>query len=263
MDYYQILRIKHSATLDEIKHAYRKLAISYHPDKNSDPQAENIFKEVNEAYDILSDPEKRRKYDLRLQYSLIEPVEEQTKPKHRDPAYRPDRPKVYRKSEGQRVREMMQEYLPLAQKSILLCFIISIILLTDFLWPTQVSKEKINRISLRKTYSRNSSTTWWVIETDGGHVIDLPYSVSEFAQRGQRVSVRSSFFLDVPTRVETSGLSFKIWKSIYGNFIFAPAALLIISTLGMFFRKKVDFGFNLGVTSFIILVFTVIIVLVL
>jgi len=262
MDYYQILGIKHSATIDEIKHAYRRLAISYHPDKNSDPQAENIFKEVNEAYDVLSDPEKRRRYDLRLQYAFIEPVE-QTRPKHRDPAYRPDRPKVYRKSEGQRVREMMQEYLPLAQKSILLCFIISIIFLTDFLWPAQVSKEKINSTSLRKTYSRNSSTTWWVIETSGGHVVDLPYNVSEFAKRGQWVSIRSSFFLDVPKHIETSGVSFKIWKSIYGNFIFAPAALLIISTLGMFFRKNVDFGFNFGVTSFIILVFTVIIVLVL
>lgn len=62
--YYKILNIQSNATQDEIKKAYRKLATKYHPDKNpEDPTAEEKFKEINQVYSILSDPEKRRLYD--------------------------------------------------------------------------------------------------------------------------------------------------------------------------------------------------------
>ena len=62
-DYYKTLGISKTATEGEIKTAYRKLARRYHPDVNKEPAAEDKFKEVNEAYQVLSDPEKRKKYD--------------------------------------------------------------------------------------------------------------------------------------------------------------------------------------------------------
>jgi molecular chaperone DnaJ len=62
-DYYEILGLSRDATAEEIKQAYRKLAFQYHPDHNPDPEAEAKFKEINEAYEVVSDPEKRRKYD--------------------------------------------------------------------------------------------------------------------------------------------------------------------------------------------------------
>ena len=63
-DYYEILGVDRNATQEEIKKAYRKLAVQYHPDKNpGDKEAEEKFKELAEAYAILSDPEKRRRYD--------------------------------------------------------------------------------------------------------------------------------------------------------------------------------------------------------
>ncbi len=63
-DYYDILGVSRSASQEEIKRAYKKLAIKYHPDKNKgDKDAENKFKEINHAYDILSDSEKRAIYD--------------------------------------------------------------------------------------------------------------------------------------------------------------------------------------------------------
>ena len=63
-DYYEVLGVAKSASADEIKKAYRKLAVKYHPDKNpGDKEAEEKFKEAAEAYSILSDPDKKAKYD--------------------------------------------------------------------------------------------------------------------------------------------------------------------------------------------------------
>ncbi len=62
-DYYEILGVPRNASQEEIKKAFRRLARKYHPDINKDPSAQEKFKEINEAYQVLSDPEKRKLYD--------------------------------------------------------------------------------------------------------------------------------------------------------------------------------------------------------
>src|SRR3954463_5164532 len=62
-DYYKVLGVDRKASQEEIKKAYRKLARKYHPDTNKEAGAEDRFKQISEAYDTLSDPDKRKKYD--------------------------------------------------------------------------------------------------------------------------------------------------------------------------------------------------------
>ena len=72
-DYYEVLGIQKGASEDEIKKAYRKMAMKYHPDKNpGDKEAEEKFKEANEAYAVLSDPDKKNKYD-RFGHAGVDP----------------------------------------------------------------------------------------------------------------------------------------------------------------------------------------------
>jgi DnaJ-class molecular chaperone len=62
-EFYELLGVSRDASEAEIKKAYRKLAMEYHPDRNSSPEAEARFKEITEAYEVLRDPQKRAAYD--------------------------------------------------------------------------------------------------------------------------------------------------------------------------------------------------------
>lgn len=86
-NYYAILGISHTANADEIKTAYRELAKKYHPDKNNgNKSAEEYFKEIQQAYAVLSNSEKRKKYDLKMSYGNTHPKQRQSAP-YRGNAY--------------------------------------------------------------------------------------------------------------------------------------------------------------------------------
>lgn len=79
-DYYKVLGVSKSASAADIKRAYRKLSLKYHPDKNSSPEAATKFAEIANAYDVLSDPEKRSTYDKGGEEAVKQQEQRQNQP---------------------------------------------------------------------------------------------------------------------------------------------------------------------------------------
>lgn len=262
MTYYDILGVTRSATESEIKRAYRKLAVVYHPDKNPDPSAEQLFKLINEAYEVLGDPPKRSRYDLELMAPDTVIQTAPPPPRHRDPAYRPRRARPRRKSESERLRDLMLLYLPYTARISMLCFGLCVLMTIDYLWPRQQTSENIEYVTQRRDYRRTGSVTWWVIHTTNGHVIDIPYERSNYFLPGEKVVLHQSRFFKIPVQIEARQLSLSLGRNIYGNFIFAPIALLVVSGLGVVARRDVDYGFNLGVATFVLFIFFIAIILI-
>jgi curved DNA-binding protein CbpA len=261
-DYYKILGVRSTAHDADIKRAFRQLAVRYHPDKNSDPSAELLFKEINEAYTVLSDPQKRAGYDWKRQKPLAE--FEPAPPKHRDPAYnRPRQKGPPRKSERQRMFELMSRYQPTINRITFVCFLISAIMLIDYLLPNRISEEKITRTYHHTTTAGKYSATWHDIITSGEKKIEVSFELAKYFQTEDNIIVTSSLLFGVLRSVEANGKFVALRKSIYGNFVFAPAALLLISFMALLFRKDVEKSFNYGIVTMVILFFTGVIILLL
>jgi hypothetical protein len=259
-DYYAILRIQRYANSNEIKRAYRKLAIQYHPDKNPDVSAEHVFKEINEAYEVLGDPSKKASYDLRLTNPYVETVAQSSPRPHRDPAYRRRRAPVYRKSERERLIEIMATMLPLANKIVYFSFAICVLFALDYGLPFRHTNELIFESDFQSS-SRKNVTQWWVVTTNSGRRIQLFFRHSDDFKTGDTVVIESTQLLNVPLKITGKTAKATISKSIYRSFSFVPIALFLTSWFGIYYRKKIDYGFNSGLICSLILTITLIVYL--
>jgi curved DNA-binding protein CbpA len=253
MDHYETLGVSRNATSAEIKRAYRRLAVLYHPDKNPDPAAENFFKEVNQAYDVLSDPVKKRSYDLRGQ-TIFEHHHQPQQPQHRDPAYRnPNRPQPKYKGERQRLLELMADYLPFIQRATWFCLVVSSIAMIDFVLPHRDSNDTVESGFVRTAKVGRSKSTYYNFSTRAGRNIEVEVRNAQSLEPGASVNIESSLLFDIPRYINTKNETIRVAKSIYGNFLFAPVGLFILAVLGYFFRNNIETSFNLGVSCLLVL----------
>lgn len=232
----------------EIKQAYRKLALQFHPDKNPSAEAETIFKEINEAYEILGDSQKKSSYDHLLRG--VSPAAPTGSREHRDPQYRPQPPGSFsRTSKRQELIAVMKEYLKYALMASRAALVLAATLIADYTLPMEKTERQVLYTSYRKEFRGGRSLQ---LNLKEGEVISLgKKDIQEFRQ-GTRIFIYRSSMFGVPIKVENEKTNFSatVPLSIYGNFIFCPIVMLITSLLGTFCGKGVEFRFNLGVVNF-------------
>ncbi len=249
-DYYQVLGLNAAASAAEIKTRFRQLVVQYHPDKNNTVEAASRIREINEAYDVLGDPNKKIQYDYQRSNLVFQ---QQTTRPHRDPAYH--RTRTHRKPAVSSQYLMMQQCMPYVTKLIYFSLFFCGFLILDLVLPKRVQEEividKRSHIARSRGRSYHSSD---IIYTNTGTTFEIDLESTGPLEDGKVIFVSYTRIQNIPIRVADGAyFSVRVPVTIFGNFIFAPIILLVLSTLGFYFRKNVSMAFNLGTTIFFIL----------
>lgn len=154
----------------------------------------------------------------------------------------------------------MAEYMAYALNASRVAFAFCILLSVDFILPPS---EKIQHIkSIERSGGRRSSS--WRLQTNDGLVLKVASEAGREFVAGTEVTVYRSLFLSVPRSVVNNSNQFKakVSISIYGNFIFFPLGMLIVSLIGLMYRKEIETQFNLGVVSMLLILFNLVLLFV-
>jgi len=224
------------------------MAYQFHPDRNRNPQAEAVFKEVNEAYQVLGTAEKRWAYD---QQRLSPQV-----PAHRDPAVR-RRPPGYRpQPKGpSETFLVMQTCLPYLVWVFYFGLAISILFALDRALPSEIENQPV--VFQRATYARQQNV---YLVNDAGRKYGIAPDDLPYLANCNEISVRSSALLSILINItnRSTGYTTTNLASLYRNYLFAPLVLFIVSVLGLAYRKGVEFRFNMAIVAIFVLLLTLI-----
>ncbi len=263
-DYYQVLRINRQASAPEVKRAYRRLAVLFHPDKNRSEQALRLFQEINEAHEVLSDPQRRTQYDELLAGGGAPSIPVPPGGWHRDPAYRRRQQQGYRptKSGPSEKLLMMLHMLRYLRTTSFIGLAWCGLLLLDYWLPFDVSRETVlpegyRKISWKLHHVAN------VVVTDQGNQFPVPLQGVDYFPVGSTIEVVTSRILNVLVRVEAQDDRFIIdsLASIYQNMMVVPIILFVVSAAGMVVKQGIEFRFNILIAVWILLFFNLIFLL--
>ncbi|MBL7853978.1 MAG: DnaJ domain-containing protein [Cyclobacteriaceae bacterium] len=235
-NYYTILGISTTASDADIKSAFRSLAMQYHPDRNRDPHAESIFKEINEAYEVLSDPQKRTQYDFLLQQYVHEPLVIRTV-RHRDPAYRATRSGTTMRSHYTKA-ELMVRYLPYFHWLCWVGLTFSCAFGLDFLLPRNTTIENIDH-SYAVRRKRHSSPTYVHI-TESGKKFK---STDTYIPAGTVVTLDHTKLFSTVINVKFDNQQM-FTGYVYRELSFFPIILFLAAVLGIVFKNRVEMALN-------------------
>lgn len=259
-NYYTILGVSPNAHAADIKRAYRRLALQYHPDKNPSPEAELFFKEVNEAYQVLSDPQLRYAYDQQLLGIANETFVPETDPRNRDPYFRrkagmESNPVPSKNSQY----ELMKQYLPFFAWSTRISFFFTLFLMFDFIAPVSFSEEIINEVyTVYKTKRYGSQYyAYDVLVTNEGTEVKLYDREASRFWDETTILIGKTMVYKLPKAVRNPETEYTVDKiGIFGDIRYVAFFLFITSLLGILFSKKVTFSFNLSIVNFTLLIIT-------
>lgn len=259
-DYYGILGVRRAASAAEIKRAYRLLAIRYHPDKNPAPEAEALFKEINEAYDILSDPVKKQQYDYRWESPYQNTYTEKHEPQQDDPRYRRRRPAHYKPAPRKpTLNDLIASYHSRMLWVNYLALFVLAMLAVDYFLPQEHVEETVFRKAQkfrfdngRRKYDHD------LLETLEGSNIRIPDHVADRFDSDQSIGVYRTPMFGTIRAVAADTETFAIYSSgIYGPIGFIPLLLLGSAVMGIYLRKDITSSFNFSVVSATLLFITI------
>lgn len=263
-DYYQILRISRQASAEEIKRAFRRLAVLFHPDKNHSPEAIRLFQEINEAYQVLSDPFQRQQYDYRDRASyFVSPSSEQ--PTHRDPAYRRRRAPGYKPPSRQPSERllMMIHFLKYLRTICITGIVCCAILFIDYFLPCRVSDERVLSESERE-YSWQFHHVPNILVTDKKHQFEIPEEGVSHFPVGSVAHISTSRVLHVLARVESEDHRYQVanLSTIYSAFMFVPIVLFLFCVIGLRLKEGIEFRFSWAIAILMFMLFNFIFLIV-
>lgn len=245
-DYYEIMKVDRKATEADIKKAFRQLANQYHPDKNPSVEAEAIFKEINEAYEVLSDPASRLDYDQRLagpaffNYQYIRPQRT---------AYR-----------GPSEKTMLQNSL-LRYSRVLFVFgcMWCGLLIVDYTMPEEVLTGKVMTDMTNNTKLTVHPPSK-LLNTDIGRSFSVTGTEMKYFPYQSDIHIYRSALFSAVLRVENYNGTYVINNlgSIYRNFAFAPIILVLGCILGLAIKTGVEFHVNLGIVVFLLMILNIV-----
>lgn len=260
LDFYKVLGVFPNATGDEIKRAYRKLAVLYHPDKNPDPKVAERFKEITEAYNTLSDEESRRLYDLKFSAAFQEVFTKPPKAPHRDPRYRQQPPAASRRRDD---KWTMHELISKGVKYTRYCsyagLLVTLLLGIDYILPYQDHADKVINI-YSVTFRR--STAYDIVETEGGRRLKLYDGDASCLKEGSSISIRSTLIYRIPMSASSPQICSTIRMGyLYRPLIFFPVLLFVFSLLGLIRAISLETNFNFGIGAGIVLIIHIYLIL--
>lgn len=249
-DYYAILGVPRTASSVHIRNAYRKLAIQYHPDRNPDPAATAIFQEINEAYEVLSDPDKKRAYDFPGWTTVLqEPVEEPPVRRHRDPRYRGvgATGRAVPRPQGVSIIQLMRTYLPYLRVANYIGVVFGTLLIVDYFLPVQV---KVEPIFQTYTIDLPRQPTVQVVQLYNGKEVRLLYHQGQAFEHAEQITVGyTPLFSSIRmVRLPEEELAIQ-GQGIYGPVGFIPLVMYICSILAFVNKADDIMVFNYSVVS--------------
>lgn len=249
-DYYSILGVPPSASESEIKKAFRKLAVRYHPDKNTSLEAKSVFQEINEAYDVLSDPEKRGRYDESRDNPFAEILTEQHGG-HRDPAYTRTRAAAPPKREPPASYLLMREYLPYMMWISRVALLATALFFVDYLLPYRRIEEGIREIFAVRAQGK---TVYYIIVTDSNRKITLyDYQPSYFRDQPAVHATLTQLYGTLMSVSNSTGSFVEQMGYMYRHLLLWPVILFVNSLLAVFYRHRVELCFTLNLSGLILL----------
>lgn len=233
MDYYEILGVSRSASQTEIRNAYRKLAKQYHPDRNSSEHAKTYIQLINEAYETLSDEERRRQYDQPV-FAFI--TEEPVAQPQKDPREEQRKENFRRWQERERIKREEQEaykryaFQQFKKYNFIIVLWTLLLVLDDQVLPPRTSTEEIKDIHWHRTGPIHlAKTESFVLAIHRDAIVKGEAS---------GLKVESSLLFNIPLRVTTSdGQVYPVLDTIIGFVLLIPLSLLIFSSLIYLVKK--------------------------